>query len=85
MTGNHLEHTLHDYVRLTLENYFQQLGEQSPVNLYQMVTSEVEKALFKTVLHYTCDNQSKAAQCLGMSRGTLRKKLKQYNMESIEK
>jgi len=33
------------------------------------------------VLRYTQGNQSKAAEILGISRGTLRKKLKTYSIE----
>jgi Fis family transcriptional regulator len=32
------------------------------------------------VLEYTKNNQSKAAEILGLNRGTLRKKLKQYDL-----
>jgi Fis family transcriptional regulator len=85
MTGNRFEHTLHDYVKLTLQEYLQQLGEQAPINIYPMVMTEVETAIFKTILEYTDNNQSKAAQCLGMNRGTLRKKLKEYNMDPSDK
>jgi Fis family transcriptional regulator len=31
-------------------------------------------------LEYTKNNQSKAAEILGLNRGTLRKKLKQYDL-----
>jgi Fis family transcriptional regulator len=46
------------------------------------VMSEVERPLFSAVLNYTNGNQSEAAEILGINRGTLRKKLKAYNLSS---
>ena len=48
------------------------------LNLYQLVVEEVEAPLFRTVMEMTRYNQSKAARVLGVSRGTLRTKLKRY-------
>ena len=48
--------------------------------LYEMVLAEVEAPLLETVMRYTRDNQTKASIVLGLNRGTLRKKLKQYGM-----
>ena len=40
--------------------------------------SEIEPPLFKAVLEKSKYNQVRAAKTLGISRGTLRKKLKLY-------
>lgn len=48
------------------------------LNLYQLIVEEVEAPLFRTVMEMTRYNQSKAARVLGVSRGTLRTKLKRY-------
>ncbi len=48
------------------------------LNLYQLIVEEVEGPLFRTVMELTRYNQSKAARVLGVSRGTLRTKLKRY-------
>ncbi|WP_457638971.1 sigma-54 interaction domain-containing protein [Persephonella sp.] len=40
----------------------------------------VEKTIIKTVLEYTDHNQVKASRILGITRATLRKKLKKYNL-----
>ena len=45
-----------------------------------MVISEVEKPLIQMVLKLTNGNQSKAALILGISRGTLRKKMAIYEL-----
>ena len=47
----------------------------------QLVIGEVEKPLFRAVLTYTNGNQSEAAEILGINRGTLRKKLKDYKLQ----
>ena len=72
--------TLRDSVERALQNYFDHLDGQSVVNIYDMVLSEVEAPLLETVMKYTRDNQTKASEVLGLNRGTLRKKLKQYGM-----
>ena len=48
------------------------------LNMYQLIVEEVEAPLFRTVMEMTRYNQSKAARVLGVSRGTLRTKLKRY-------
>ena len=63
-----------------MDRYFENLGGQSTVNLYDLVMTEVETPLLMAVLEYTKNNQSKAAEILGLNRGTLRKKLKQYDL-----
>jgi Fis family transcriptional regulator len=63
-----------------LKSYFASLNGHRPGDLYQLVIGEVEKPLFKAVLSYTKGNQSRAAEILGINRGTLRKKLKSYEL-----
>jgi Fis family transcriptional regulator len=43
---------------------------------------EVEEPLFRSVLDYAEGNQSRAADILGINRGTLRKKLKYYGISA---
>ena len=45
-----------------------------------MVMSEVEAPLIEAVMRYTGNNQSKASIMLGVNRGTLRTKLKNYGL-----
>ena len=68
-------------VEVALQHYFTQLGGHDPANLYNMVLEEIEIPLLKAVLKYTRGNQCKAAIVLGISRGTLRKKIHQYNLD----
>ena len=67
-------------IQQSLQNYFMQLDGQDPANLYNMVLAEIELPLLKVVMRYTNGNQSKAAKILGISRGTLRKKLAIYQI-----
>ena len=64
-----------------LHSYFEQLNGHKPGDLYQLGLGEVEKPLFRAVLTYTNGNQSEAAEILGINRGTLRKKLKDYKLQ----
>lgn len=68
-------------VAQSMQQYFAHLGEQNATSLYQMVMNEVEPALLKAVIGHTRGNQSKAAEALGLNRGTLRKKLQQYGID----
>ncbi|WP_207062511.1 DNA-binding transcriptional regulator Fis [Motiliproteus sp. SC1-56] len=71
---------LRDSVAEAVQGYFDQLDGQPATNIYSMVLAEMEAPLLEAVMAYTRDNQTKASEVLGLNRGTLRKKLKQYNM-----
>lgn len=65
----------------TVKGYLNTVGNKemnANLNLYQLIVEEVEAPLFRTVMEMTRYNQSKAARVLGVSRGTLRTKLKRY-------
>jgi Fis family transcriptional regulator len=72
---------LRECIASALQNYFHHLDGHKPDNLYQMVLAEMEAPLLKAVLDYTGGNQSHAATMLGINRGTLRKKLRQYDLD----
>ncbi|MFK0570961.1 DNA-binding transcriptional regulator Fis [Endozoicomonas sp.] len=72
--------TLRDSVEKSMNNYFAHLDGQDVTDVYQMVLSEVEAPLLETVMAYVKGNQTRAATLLGLNRGTLRKKLKQYGL-----
>jgi len=78
--GSNKKTTLHDCVCSVLTDYIKDLDGHSVSDLYQLVLNEVEPPLLQTILKHSNGNQSKAAQMLGINRGTLRKKLKQYNI-----
>jgi Fis family transcriptional regulator len=63
-----------------LECYFETLNGHKPAHLYELVMREVEEPLFKVVMGHVQGNQSRAATILGINRGTLRKKLKEFGI-----
>lgn len=65
-------------VTQSVQKYFSELRGAEPVDLYQFVLEEVETPLFRAVMEHCKYNQSRAAVMLGISRGTLRTKLKRY-------
>lgn len=65
-----------------LNSYFATLNGHKPGQLYDLVMREVEEPLLQAVLEYSQGNQSRAADILGLSRGTLRKKLKTYGLSN---
>ena len=74
------ESALQLQVEKELHQYFDILNGQKPCELHELVIGQVEEALFRVVLDYCDGNQSKASAYLGISRGTLRKKLAQYKI-----
>lgn len=65
-----------------LDSYFTTLNGHAPGHLYDLVMREVEEPLFRAVLDYAEGNQSRAADILGINRGTLRKKLRSYGISA---
>jgi Fis family transcriptional regulator len=63
-----------------LQGYFETLNGHKPARLYDLVMREVEEPLFKVVMGHVHGNQSRAATILGINRGTLRKKLKEFGI-----
>jgi Fis family transcriptional regulator, factor for inversion stimulation protein len=71
---------LRNHAERALSDYFTSLNGHRPAHLYDLVLREVEEPLFRVVLDYAEGNQSRAAGILGINRGTLRKKLKQFGL-----
>lgn len=65
-------------VTQSVQKYFSELKGTDPVDLYQFVLEEIETPLFRAVMEHCKYNQSRAAVMLGVSRGTLRTKLRRY-------
>jgi Fis family transcriptional regulator len=73
---------LRDHAERALSDYFANLNGHRPAHLYDLVLREVEEPLFRTVLDYADGNQSQAAVILGITRSTLRKKLRQFGLRA---
>lgn len=80
MISAHSDVPLRTHVDRAVRHYFAQLQGEKPVQVYDMVLAEMEKPLLSVVLEYTRGNQTKAAEILGLNRGTLRKKLKAHGL-----
>jgi Fis family transcriptional regulator len=72
--------TLRACVNEVITAYLGTVDDDFISNLYDTVLAEVEPPLLEAVMQKARSNQSKAAQMLGLNRGTLRKKLRQYDM-----
>ena len=73
---------LRNHAERALTDYFASLNGHRPARLYDLVLREVEEPLFRTVLDYAEGNQSQAAVILGINRGTLRKKLREFGLSA---
>lgn len=71
---------IRDCVRRSVRRYFKDLNGHQPQDLYKMVLHEMESPLLEVVMERTGGNQTLASDILGINRGTLRKKLKQYKL-----
>lgn len=76
MSKNNIEES----VRESLQSYFRDLDGESPDGVYDMVIRLVEKPLLEVVMTQPNENQSRAAEWLGLNRNTLRKKLVEHKL-----
>ncbi|HQS30747.1 Fis family transcriptional regulator [Polaromonas sp.] len=76
MSKKHIE----ECVRTSLEGYFKDLRGTDPDGMYDMMVRVVEKPLLEVVMNHAEQNQSRAAEWLGLNRNTLRKKLVEHKL-----
>ena len=76
-----INNLINSVISESLEDYFEQLGDSEPRDLYNLVMNQAEKPLLISIMRYTGGNQSKAASILGLSRATLRKKLALHKID----
>ena len=74
--------SLRESVSIAVRQYLEELDGQMATDVYDMVLAEIEAPLLEEIMQYTRNNQTKASIMLGLNRGTLRKKLKQYKLIS---
>lgn len=75
------EHQIKEVVSFHINNYLADLEGKEPQQVWQQVLDIVEPVVIETMLDYTGDNQSKAAEFMGINRATLRTKMKRHNLE----
>lgn len=71
---------IEECVRTSLEGYFKDLRGTDPDGMYDMMVRVVEKPLLEVVMNHAENNQSRAAEWLGLNRNTLRKKLVEHKL-----
>ena len=74
--------SIEECVRASMESYFRDLRGTEPDGMHEMLVRVVEKPLLEVVMAQADNNQSKAAQWLGLNRNTLRKKLVEHKLLS---
>lgn len=73
-----MEAPLHHYVRTAAHQYLADLEGSDICNMHAIFLAECERPLLIALWEYTGGHQSQMAKMLGLSRTTLRQKLKQY-------
>jgi Fis family transcriptional regulator len=72
--------SIEECIRENLETYFRDLEGLDPSNMYDMLIRLVERPLLDVVMDNADQNQSRAAEWLGLNRNTLRKKLIEHQL-----
>ena len=67
-------------IRDSLNDYFRDMACEEPHGMYDMLLNVVEKPLLEVVMQRADQNQSRAAEWLGLNRNTLRKKLVEHKL-----
>jgi two-component system nitrogen regulation response regulator GlnG len=76
--------SLSESVDRHLRDYFAAHGEALPPNgIYDRILQEIERPLLGITLEATKGNQIKAAQLLGLNRNTLRKKIRELDIQVL--
>ncbi|MDX8404454.1 MAG: sigma-54 dependent transcriptional regulator [Mariprofundaceae bacterium] len=75
------QESLGDSVRRTIKGYMDQLGYAQATGLHKHLLEQVEPALLVLVMEKCRGNQLKASDMLGLNRNTVRKLLKQYQID----
>ncbi len=73
MDAKTVETAVYDYTKALLE-------QPEPYGLYRAALEPLERGMLTAVMAHTGNNQTQAAQLLGMNRATLRTKLNRLRM-----
>jgi Fis family transcriptional regulator len=74
------KHPITACIETQLQTYLDDLKGTPPTDIYQMVLAVVEKPMLELVMQHAKQNQSLAAQYLGINRNTLHKKLVEHQI-----
>ena len=76
--SNFKNQSFRNIVKQHIQSYFEKIEDDFVIDVYDMILTEIEVALLEVMMDYTNNNQSKVATLLGLSRGTVRSRLKAY-------
>ncbi len=83
-SGRHPSQTLAEFTERYLADHFAEFGtELPPSGLYERVIREIEKPLITAALVATSGNQIKSSELLGINRNTLRKKIRELDVNVL--
>ena len=68
-------------IKQETSSYLKKMNGSGVSNLHNLFVSETEKTLITTVLNYLGGNVTKTADYLGINRGTLIKRIKDYKIQ----
>jgi Fis family transcriptional regulator len=71
---------LSECVARAVRRYLAHSGEDCAQDLYRLVLAEVEAPMLRETLRHTDGNLTRAAEMLGITRATLRKKLAEHRL-----
>ena len=73
---------LREHVQENIRRYLEDMGNTEPEHMHRKLLSEIEPPLIEEVLRYAGGNQSRTARILGMTRNTLRSKIRRYSIRT---
>jgi len=73
---------LREHVQENIRRYLEDMGNTEPEHMHRKLLSEIEPPLIEEVLRYAGGNQSRTARILGMTRNTLRSKMRRYSIRT---
>ena len=74
------KHPITECIETQLQSYLNDLKGTPPTDIYPMVLAVVEKPMLELIMQHAKQNQSLAAQYLGINRNTLHKKLVEHKL-----
>lgn len=71
---------LQRYTSEIVKKYLLDLKGHQAKNLYSFIIDQIEKGIISEVLEFTGGNRTKASEILGITRTTLRSKIKKHQL-----
>ncbi|MBI5642053.1 MAG: sigma-54-dependent Fis family transcriptional regulator [Deltaproteobacteria bacterium] len=79
--SRHKKESLEEIISARLKPFIEKTGNKGKQELYDFIMPFMERPLIRLVLEKTRGNQLQAAEVLGINRNTLRKKIKELNIQ----